>query len=107
MRFPEDNIVFHSLTRYADIYQGYEKGNDFWVNMYRMMVRAGSANIKEPEKYRAHIEMIRKTESFYAPMYLEILDMERMLFEKNFKKGMASLGKVADKYSDKHPLFFI
>lgn len=106
MRFPEDNIVFHSLTQYADIYQGYEKGNDFWVNMYRMMVRAGSANIKEPEKYRAHIEMIRKTESFYAPMYLEILDMERMLFEKNFKKGMASLRKVADKYSDKHPYLY-
>ncbi len=35
-------------------------------------------------------------------MYLEILDMERTLFEKNFKQGMALARKVADKYGDKH-----
>ena len=32
MRTPEDDIVFRCLNRYADIYQGYEKGDDFWVN---------------------------------------------------------------------------
>lgn len=106
MRTPEDNIVFRSLNRYADIYQGYEKGDDFWVNMYRMMVRAGSVNIKEPEKYSFHLEMIRKSESSYAPMYLEILDMERVLFEKNFEKGMALLGKVTDKYCGEHPYLY-
>ena len=36
MRTPEDDIVFRCLNRYADIYQGYEKGDDFWVNMYRI-----------------------------------------------------------------------
>ena len=71
-----------------------------------MMVRAGSANLKNPEKYRAHLEMVRKTKSCYAPMYLEILDMERTLFEKNFQQGMALARKVADKYGDKHPYLY-
>ena len=61
---------------------------------------------EESRKYRAHLEMVRKTKSCYAPMYLEILDMERTLFEKNFQQGMALARKVADKYGDKHPYLY-
>ena len=61
MRNPEDNIAFRSLIKNADIYQTYEAGYDFWVNMYRMIVRAGSILRDKPEEYVAHIELLEST----------------------------------------------
>lgn len=106
MRNPEDNIAFRSLIKNADIYQTYEAGYDFWVNMYRMIVRAGSILRDKPEEYAAHIELLESTGSPYVPMYLEILDLEQVLFQKDFQKGIPLVLKVANKYKENHSYLY-
>ena len=107
MRIPEDNIVFGFLNRYPDIYQGYEKGDDFWVNMYRMMVRAGSANLKNPEKYRSPPLkwFVRQNRVMHRCIWRFWIWNEPCL-RKTSNKGMALARKVADKYGDKHPYLY-
>lgn len=106
MRQPEDNIACRSLIKYADTYQSYEEGYGFWVNMYRMIVRAGSIFRDKPEEYAAHIELLESTGSPYVPMYLEILDLEQVLFQKDFQKGVPLALEVAEKYKDKHSYLY-
>jgi len=106
MRQPEDNIACRSLIKYADTYQSYEEGYGFWVNMYRMIVRAGSIFRDKPEEYAAHIELLESTGSPYVPMYLEILDLEQVLFQKDFQKGVPLALEVAKKYKDKHSYLY-
>ena len=106
MRQPEDNIACRSLIKYADTYQSYEEGYGFWVNMYRMIVRVGSILRDKPEEYAAHIELLESTGSPYVPMYLEILDLEQVLFQKDFQKGVPLALEVAEKYKDKHSYLY-
>lgn len=105
MRMPEDNIPYRSLMKYADVYQHYEKGDAFWINMYRMNVRAGSAVRGDAEKYKAHIALLKNCDSAYKDMYLEILDVENVLFDKNFKDGITMAMNIASKYA-KHTYLY-
>lgn len=105
MRMPEDNVPYRSLMKYADIYQQYEKGADFWISMYRMNVRAGSAVRNNAEKYNAHLALLKNCESTYKDMYLEILEIENILFEKNFKEGIPMAMNLVEKY-EKHTYLY-
>ena len=40
-----DNLAFRTLLNKAEIYQKYEKGYDFWINMYRMVVHLSLIHI--------------------------------------------------------------
>ncbi|MFR3330131.1 MAG: thioredoxin family protein [Odoribacter splanchnicus] len=106
MRNPEDNIVYHALMENADIYQYYEKNADFWQNMYRMNVRAGSANRENPGKYKAHLALLESADSPYSRMYIEILSMENILFQKDFTKGIPLAMEIAAKYKDSHAYLY-
>lgn len=103
MRDLEDNIACHSLMKYSNIYQTYEKGYEFWISMYRMLVRAGSIFRDDNVKYEEHKRMIKNASFDYSMMYMEISEMEKLLFQKNFKKGIPEALLLVDKYGDKHP----
>ncbi len=106
MRYPEDNIIYHTLMKNADIYRQYEKNTDFWQNMYRMNVRYASANRNKPEEYKAHLAMLESADSPYTPMYIEILSMENILFRKDFAKGIPLAMEIAAKYKDAHSYLY-
>ena len=99
MQRAEDNLAFRTLLNKAEIYQKYEKGYDFWINMYRMVVRCGIVQREEPEAYQAYLRFLKELNLPLAGMYLEILNMEYTLFEKGIPEAMKLIGK----YKEKHP----
>ena len=103
MQRAEDNLAFRTLLNKAEIYQKYEKGYDFWINMYRMVVRCGIVQREEPEAYQAYLRFLKELNLPLAGMYLEILNMEYTLFEKDFQKGIPEAMKLIGKYKEKHP----
>lgn len=88
MRGFEDNLVSRSLLKYADVYKGYERGNDYWINMYRMIVRLGSIVRDKPQQYEAHLALLKSIDSPYVDMYVNLLDIEKKLFAKDFQQGI-------------------
>ena len=69
-----DNLAFRTLLNKAEIYQKYEKGYDFWINMYRMVVHCGIVQREEPEAYQAYLRFLKELNLPLAGMYLEILN---------------------------------
>lgn len=107
MRMPKDNIAVRSLLRNAEVYQGYEKGDEFWIKMYRMIVRGGSVLRDKPDAYDAHLKLVNDpTFANYSAMYMDILSMEKVLFEKDFNQGIPRALEIADKYSERHPYLY-
>lgn len=88
MRGFDDNLVSRSLLKYADVYKDYERGNDYWINMYRMIVRLGSIVRDKPQQYEAHLALLKSIDSPYVDMYVNLLDVEKKLFDKDFQQGI-------------------
>lgn len=103
MREAGNNPVFCALIRNAGIYRQYEKGYDFWIHMYRMVVRAGICKRNEPETYEAYLAFLKDFRTPLSDMYGEILDMEYRLFRKDFGKGIPEALALAEKYAPEHP----
>jgi len=103
MREAGNNPVCCALIRNAEIYRQYEKGYDFWIYMYRMVVRAGICRRNEPEKYGAYLAFLKEFRAPLPDMYREILDMEYSLFRKDFGKGIPEALALTEKYAQEHP----
>ena len=103
MRGVENDFVFDTMIKNAEVYQGYEKNYGFWVRMYRMAVRYGSAIREDQAKYSAFINTLKKKNSPLTDMYVKILDMENKLFEKDYEKGISQASAILAEYGEKHP----
>ena len=103
MRRPGNDFVFNTLVKNADVYQTYTKNNEFWIDMYRMMVRSGSAQYRETEKHHEYVEMIKAKHTPLTDMYGKILDMEYLLFQKDFKQGIERASEIIAEYGQEHP----
>ncbi len=106
-RGAEDNIIYHTLMKNASIYQSYDP-TEFWDGLYRLNVRGASIKRKKNEmkEYEEHLELIRKAGGSLADMYLEILAMDEILFQKDFEKSISLAMEIAEKYKDTHPYLY-
>lgn len=107
MRSLEDNIACRSLLKYADVYRTYERDSrNYWVNMYRMIVRQGSIKKKKSqEEYDQYIALLKSIDFPYTQLYLDILDVEGTLFQKNFAEGINQTFALVDKYKEHDYLY--
>ena len=105
MRGLEDNVVCHSLFKYADVYQTYEKNYEFWIRMYRMIIRAGSVLRDDAEKYNQHIELLKGMDSPLSAMYVDLLAVEKQLFQGDFSQGLPKVLALCEQYKD-HPYLY-
>lgn len=102
MREAGDNFVFRTLMKNAGIYQRYEKEPVFWIQMYRMVVRCGILYRNEPAKYREYLIFLESLHSPLALMYRKILDMEYLLFQKDFDRGIPEASAIIAKFGEEH-----
>lgn len=106
MNDAEDNLVFRNLMQNADVYKTYEKGDGFWVGMYRMVVRAGIMKRENPPEYEEYKEFLKRVGGKYGDMYLEILDNEYAMFQGEFNKAIRQALAIADKYQPEHSYLY-
>lgn len=105
MRGLEDNLVCRSLFKYAPVYRTYEKENGFWGNMYRMVVRTGSILRDDPRKYDRHFELLKGMDSPLVPMYVDLLAVEKQLFQGDFSQGLPKALALCEQYEE-HPYLY-
>lgn len=107
MRGLEDNLACRSLFKYASVYQAYEKGYTYWVNMYRMVVRSGSILRDDPVKYEQHMALLADMggSGSLTEMYMDLLALEKQLFQADFSQGLPKILALCEQYKD-HPYLY-
>lgn len=104
MRSPDKKVV-KQLVLHADVYKNYDK--DFWINMYRAVVRVGSIMYQEkPKEYERYIQDLKRLDSPLAIMYYDILAVERLLFDREYSKAIPAIIPLAEKYGDEHKYLY-
>lgn len=106
MSRPVDDIIFRKLLHNADIYMDYGNRNDIMIEYYRLIVRNLSFLRDKPDEYEKMLELIKSSQTPYISMYLEILDLEKMLFARDYSRGIKLMSELAAKYESEHPYLY-
>ena len=101
MRSAGDNLAFRILMANASVYCTYDP--EFWQHMYRMVVRAGMILRGDGEKFQDYRDFLISLKSPLSQMYLEIIDMELLLFQEKYKQGLQQAMMLTERYRRGHP----
>lgn len=103
MRDVSNDPIGRALLKYAGTYAGYGDREQNMIRYYRMAVRATIVHRDNPQRYRELTELIRASGSEFAPLWLETLRVEEVLFAKDFPRGIPMAEALILKYGQEHP----
>ncbi|GAA4290636.1 thioredoxin family protein [Aestuariibaculum suncheonense] len=102
-RKAEDNPLFDILLDNWKYYM-VEVNNDpeAWKRLYICLVRnAYVARMKnDTEALENHMAYMKKMNFEYKEVFLESIELEQLLFEQNYSKGIEKMFELTEKYSD-------
>lgn len=109
MRGPADDIIFYTLIKNWDYYIAYEKDKDAaWINMYRCLIRTTSSYLlkKDVVGYKKAIEKIENLDFKYKDLYIESLEVERLIFNQKYSEALDMILTIGKKYGDNHSYIY-
>lgn len=119
--FP-DNVIFNtfianaeyyaSLTSTSNIYTG-----SHWKTMYTNFVRIPMVSYKkaldkgkdgkaEMEHFEKTVKKLQEMDFVYKDMFLDCIETEKLLFSRDYKKGITSMEKLYEKYGEEYPFMY-
>lgn len=110
MRFSrsiENDEVFRTLLRYNDKYQRETDFTETGKQMYMTLVRVPMADRRrDPSRYKTDLEILHTLEFPSKAMYMELLDMETMLFDGNYREGLNRALSVTQRYGETYTYLY-
>lgn len=99
----EDDEVFRTLVRYNDKYQDRMDFAAMGKQMYMTLVRVPMADRRDAARYEADMELLRSLEFPSKEMYMNLIEMETLLFDGNYGDGLRRALSLTGQYGDRYP----